>query len=130
MHKVIARTDVYLGEDPFGEPLWIETEKTVALHDDHMVDLILGNWGEEREDVPVQQIVCPAFEDQIHVIEIHYNAGIDFDHFQRLTEQIVDDADYKIIESPDTVTYYRGRDQYTISRQEEILIVDGFEYRA
>lgn len=130
MHKVIARTDVYVGEDPFGEPMWVETKKTVALHDDRMVDMILANWGVERENVPVQQIVCPIFEDQMQVIEIHYNAGIDPDRFQQLAEQIMDNADYKIIEGPKRVTYYRGRDQYTISRQEKILIVDGFEYRA
>jgi len=73
MHKVIVRTDKFLGEDPYGEPLWVETEKEVSLQDDHMVDLILANFGEEREDAPVQQIINFRGEGMVDVIEIHYD---------------------------------------------------------
>ncbi|MFU8772989.1 MAG: hypothetical protein ACNA8H_11285, partial [Anaerolineales bacterium] len=100
------------------------------LHDDHMVDLILRNFGEERENTPVQFLINDISECEIHVIEIHYGNYDLPDNYDEIVERIMEDADYKVIEGPERVTYYRGRDQYTISRQEEILIVDGFEYRA
>lgn len=72
LHKVIARTDVYLGPGPDGEPMWETTDSSIQMFADSGVDLILKGFGEKREDVRVQQIVLPDGEGQMTVIEIHY----------------------------------------------------------
>ena len=72
LHKVIARTDVYLGPGPDGEPMWETTDSRIQMFADSGVDLILKAYACEREDVRVQQIVVPEDEGQMTVIEIHY----------------------------------------------------------
>jgi len=72
LHKVIVRTDVHLGPDPDGGEMWAQSDVNIAMHDDHFVDVILANFGEEREDVPVQVLVSPRSEGVMDVIEIHY----------------------------------------------------------
>ena len=71
VHTVITRTDVWLGERD-GESVWETTASMIHKNDDVAVSRLLEAHGVEREDVRVQQIVCPDGEGQMTVIEIHY----------------------------------------------------------
>lgn len=72
LHTVVTRTDVYVGPDPYdNESVWATTESDIQQVDDSMVDTILKQFGEEREDAPVQVIVDPIGEFEMRVIEIH-----------------------------------------------------------
>ncbi len=71
LHKVIVRTDVWLGERD-GESMWETVDSRIMTHGDEGIRQILEAHACEREDVPVQQIVIPDGEGQMTVIEIHY----------------------------------------------------------
>ena len=73
LHKVVSRTDVYMGPGPDGDNVWETTESKIGMYSDEGVDRILTAHGMQREDVRVQQIVEPVYEDQMRVIEIHYS---------------------------------------------------------